>query len=58
VIRTYRYRLLRRKSRHRVLERICAAQRELYNAALGKRIDRYRRSGKTRACPLVPNLLA
>jgi hypothetical protein len=58
VIRTYRYRLLRRKSRHRVLERICAAQREVFNAALERRIDRYRKSGKTRACPLVPHLLA
>jgi hypothetical protein len=50
--------LLRRKSRHRVLERICAAQREVFNAALERRIDRYRKSGKTRACPLVPHLLA
>jgi hypothetical protein len=58
VIRTYRYRLPRRKSPHRVPERICAAQRELYNAAPEKRIDCYRKSGQTPACPLVPHLLA
>jgi putative transposase len=48
VILTYRYRLLPLKSQHRALERICAAQRELYNAALEERIDCYRKTGKTR----------
>lgn len=32
VILTYRYRLLPLKSQHRALERLCDAQRELYNA--------------------------
>lgn len=44
---THRYRLLPLKSQHRALERICAAQRELYNAALEERIDCYRKTGKT-----------
>jgi putative transposase len=48
VILTYRYRLLPLKSQHRALERLCAAQRELYNAALEERIDCYRKTGKTR----------
>ena len=45
---TYCYRLLPLKSQHRALERICAAQRELYNAALEERIDCYRKTGTTR----------
>jgi putative transposase len=48
VILTYRYRLLPLKSQHRALEVLCAAQRELYNAALEARIDCYRKTGKTR----------
>jgi putative transposase len=48
VILTYRYRLLPLKSQHRALERLCAAQRELYNAALEERIDCYRKTGKAR----------
>jgi putative transposase len=48
VILTYRYRLLPLKSQHRTLERLCAAQRELYNAALEERIDCYSKTGKTR----------
>jgi putative transposase len=48
VILTYRYRLLPLKSQHRALERVCAAQRELYNAALEERIDCYRKTGKAR----------
>jgi len=48
VILTYRYRLLPLKSQHRALERLCAAQRELYNAALEERIDCYRKTGQTR----------
>jgi putative transposase len=48
VILTYRYHLLPLKSQHRALERLCAAQRELYNAALEERIDCYRKTGKTR----------
>jgi putative transposase len=48
VILTYRYRLLPLKSQHRALERICAGQRELHNAALEERIDCYRKTGKTR----------
>ncbi len=48
MILTYRYRLLPLKSQHRALERLCAAQRELYNAALEERIDCYRKTGKTR----------
>jgi putative transposase len=48
VILTYRYRLLPLKSQHRELERLCASQRELYNAALEERIDCYRKTGKTR----------
>jgi putative transposase len=48
VILTYRYRLLPLKSQHRALERLCAAQRELYNAALEERIDCCRKTGKTR----------
>jgi putative transposase len=48
VILTYRYRLLPLKSQHRALERLCASQRELYNAALEERIDCYRKTGKTR----------
>jgi len=48
VILTYRYRLLPLKSQHRALERLCGAQRELYNAALEERIDCYRKTGKTR----------
>jgi putative transposase len=48
VILTYRYRLLPLKSQHRALERLCDAQRELYNAALEERIDCYRKTGKTR----------
>jgi putative transposase len=48
VILTYGYRLLPLKSQHRALESICAAQRELYNAALEERIDCYRKTGKTR----------
>jgi putative transposase len=48
VILTYRFRLLPLKSQHRALERLCAAQRELYNAALEERIDCYRKTGKTR----------
>jgi putative transposase len=48
VILTYRYRLLPLKSQHRVLERLCEAQRQLYNAALQERIDCYRKTGKTR----------
>ena len=47
MILTYRYRLLPLKSQHRALERLCAAQRELYNAALEERIDCYRKTGKT-----------
>jgi putative transposase len=47
VILTYRYRLLPLKSQHRSLEHVCAAQRELYNAALEERIECYRK-GKTR----------
>ena len=45
---TYRHRLLPLKSQHRALERLCEAQRELYNAALEERIDCYRKTGKTR----------
>jgi putative transposase len=48
VILTYRYRLLPHKSQHRALEMLCAAQRELYNAALEERIDCYRKTGKPR----------
>jgi putative transposase len=48
VILTYRYRLLPLKSQHRALERLCGAQRELYNAALEERIDCYRKTAKTR----------
>jgi putative transposase len=48
VILTYRYRLLPLKSQHRALERLCAAQRELYNAALEERIDCYRKTGTSR----------
>jgi putative transposase len=48
VILTYRYRLLPLKSQHRALDRLCAMQRELYNAALEERIDCYRKTGKTR----------
>jgi putative transposase len=48
VILTYRYRLLPLKFQHRALERLSAAQRELYNAALEERIDCYRKTGKTR----------
>jgi putative transposase len=48
VILTYRYRLLPLKSQHRALERLCEAQRQLYNAALEERIDCYRKTGKTR----------
>jgi len=48
VILTHRYRLLPLKSQHRALERLCGAQRELYNAALEERIDCYRKTGKTR----------
>ena len=48
MILTYRYRLLPLKSQHRALERLCAVQRELYNAALEERIDCYRKTGKTR----------
>jgi putative transposase len=48
VILTYRYRLLPHKSQHRAMERLCEAQRELYNAALEERIDCYRKTGKTR----------
>jgi putative transposase len=48
VILTYRYRLLPLKSQHRELDRLCASQRELYNAALEERIDCYRKTGKTR----------
>ena len=48
MILTYRYRLLPLKSQHRALERLCGAQRELYNAALEERIDCYRKTGKTR----------
>ena len=48
MILTYRYRLLPLKSQHRALERLCEAQRELYNAALEERIDCYRKTGKTR----------
>ena len=47
VILTHRYRLLPLKSQHRALERLCATQRELYNAALEERIDCYRKTGKT-----------
>ena len=48
MILTYRYRLLSLKSPHRALDRVCAAQRELYNATLEERIDCYRKTGKTR----------
>ena len=48
MILTHRYRLLPLKSQHRALERLCGAQRELYNAALEERIDCYRKTGKTR----------
>ena len=48
MILTYRYRLLPLKSQYRALERLCAAQRELYNAALEERIDCYRKTGKAR----------
>jgi putative transposase len=48
VILTYRYRLLPLKSQHRALDRLCEAQRELYNAALEERTDCYRKTGKTR----------
>jgi putative transposase len=48
MILSYRYRLLPLKSQHRALERLCAMQRELYNAALEERIDCYRKTGKTR----------
>ncbi len=48
MILTYRYRLLLLKSQYRALERLCASQRELYNAALEERIDSYRKTGKTR----------
>jgi putative transposase len=48
VILTYRYRLLPLKCQHHSLERLCASQRELYNAALEERIDCYRKTGKTR----------
>jgi len=48
VILTYRYCLLPLKSQHRALERLCASQRELYNAALEERIDCYRKTGKAR----------
>jgi len=48
VILTYRYRLLPLKSQHRALERLCAAQREWYNAALWERIDCYWKTGKAR----------
>jgi putative transposase len=47
VILTYRYRLLPLKSQHRALERLCEAQRQLYNAALEERIDCYRKTGKS-----------
>ena len=47
MILTYRYRLLPLKIQHRVLERLCEAQRVLYNAALEERIDCYRKTGKT-----------
>ena len=49
MILTYRYRLLPLKSQHRALERLCEAQRELYNAALQERIDCYRKTGNTRS---------
>jgi IS605 OrfB family transposase len=48
VILTFRYRLLPPKSQHRALERLCASQRELYNAALEERIDYYRKTKQTR----------
>jgi putative transposase len=48
MILTYRYRLLPLKSQHRALERLCNAQRALYNAGLEERIDCYRKTGKTR----------
>jgi putative transposase len=41
--------LLPLKSQHRALERVCASQRELYNAALEERIGCYRKTGKTLA---------
>lgn len=47
MILTYRYCLLPQKGQHRALERLCEAQRVLYNAALEERIDRYRKTGKT-----------
>jgi transposase len=48
VILTFRYRLLPHKSQHRALERLCASQSELYNAALEERIDYYRKTTQTR----------
>ena len=45
MILTHRYRLLPLKCQHRALERLCASQRELYNAALEERIDCYRKTG-------------
>ena len=47
MILTHRYRLLPLKSQHRALERLCEAQRQLYNAALEERIDFHRKTGKT-----------
>jgi putative transposase len=48
MILTYRYRLLPLKSQRRVLDCLCEAQRQLYNAALEERIDCCRKTGKTR----------
>jgi transposase len=57
VILTYRYRLLPLKSQHRALERLCAAQRELYNAntsqqcsGCGERVPKSL-AVRTHACP-------
>jgi hypothetical protein len=55
VILTYRYRLLPHKSQHRAVERWCESQRELYNAALEKRIDCYRKTGFTGYSLSVPH---
>jgi transposase len=55
VILTYRYRLLPHKSQHRALERLCAAQREMYDAALEERISKPLavRTHKRPSCGLV-----
>jgi putative transposase len=44
---TYKYRLLPTRRQHSALTDILEAQRQLYNAALGERIDAYRKCGIT-----------